>query len=98
MRTIDLSTQRATIEDVLHLAEGDNLVVRTADGKVFAIAEVSDSDPDDDFSQEVALTRQNKALRALLAERSREPAKYTLDQVRQKLDLSCPTSSPGTAG
>ena len=44
MRTIDLSTQRATIEDVLHLAEGDNLVVRTPEGKVLAIAKVSESD------------------------------------------------------
>lgn len=88
MRTIDLSTQRATIEDVLHLAESDNLVVRTADGKVFAIAEVSDYEQDDDFSQEVALARQNKALRALLLERSREPGKHSLDQVRKKLGLS----------
>jgi hypothetical protein len=88
MKTIDLSTQRASIEDVLHLAEGDNLVVRTADGKVFAIAEVSDSDQDDDFAPEVALARQNKALRALLSERSREPGKHTLDQVRHKLGLS----------
>ena len=42
---------------------------------------------EDDFAQEVALTRGNKALRELLAERSREPGRYTLDQVREKFGL-----------
>ena len=92
MKTIDLTTQPATIEDILHLAEGENVVVRTPNGKVFAISEVGEPDDEEDFAQEVALTRQNKALRALLSERSQEPGKHTLDQVRQKLGLS--TSTP----
>ena len=92
MKTIDLTTQRATIEDVLRLAEGESVVVHTAKGKVFAISEVGEPDEEEDFALEVALTRQNKALRALLSERSKEPGKHTLDQVRQKLGLC--NSSP----
>jgi len=48
-------------------------------------------DAEDDFAQEVALTRQNAALREVLAERSKEPGAYTLEQVRQKLGLQAPS-------
>jgi len=91
MKTIDLTTHHASIEDILQLAEQQNLFVRTPDGKIFIVAEVEGEDAEDDFAQEVALTRQNAALRELLAERSKEPGKYTLDQVRQKLGLNTPS-------
>lgn len=87
MKTIDLATNQASIEDIFQLAEHQNLFVRTPDGKVFIVAEVDPDDTEDDFAHEVALTRQNTALRELLAERSKESGTYTLDQVRQKLGL-----------
>jgi hypothetical protein len=87
VKTIDLATDQASIEDIFQLAERQNLFVRTPDGKVFIVAEVDADDTKDDFAQEVALTRQNSALREILAERSKEPGSYTLDQVRQKLGL-----------
>ena len=88
MKTIDLATERPSVEDILQLAEQDNLVVRTPDGKVFIVAEVDEHDDDEDFTHEVALTRHNQTLRALLAERSQEPGRHTLDQVRQKLGIT----------
>jgi hypothetical protein len=58
------------------------------------MAEVdSDNLEGDDFAHEIALTRQNAALRELLAERSREPGKYSTEQVRQKLGLAKPDSA-----
>ena len=87
MKTIDLATDQASIEDIFQLAEHQHLFVRTPDGKVFLVTEVEEEDAADDFADEVALTRQNAALRELLAERSKEPGKYTLDEVRQKLGL-----------
>lgn len=51
-------------------------------------AEIEPDETEDDFANEVALTRQNTALRALLAERSKEPGKYSLEQVREKLGLT----------
>ncbi len=87
MKTIDLATDQTSIEDIFQLAEHQHLFVRTPDGKVFLVTEVEDEDAADDFADEIALTRQNAALRELLAERSKEPGKYTLDEVRQKLGL-----------
>jgi hypothetical protein len=37
------------------------------------------------FSEEIAATRQNKELMDLLEERSKEPGKYTLAEVRQHM-------------
>lgn len=88
MKTIDLATEHASIEDIFQLAERHSLFIRTPDGKVFIVAEIEADDVEDDFAHEVALTRQNSALRELLAERSSEPGMYTIDQVRQKLGLN----------
>jgi len=88
MKTIDLATEPASMEIIFQLAERQKLFVRTPDGKVFIVAEVEPDEAEDDFAHEVALTRQNSALRALLAERSKEPGKYTLEQVREKLGLT----------
>ncbi len=88
MKTINLTAAPPRTEDMLQLAEGDSLVVRTPKGKTFLIAEMEHGDEaEDDFAQEVALTRGNKALRELLAERSREPGRYSLEEVREKLGL-----------
>ena len=88
MKTINLTAAPPRTEDMLQLAEGDSLVVQTPSGRTFLIAEMDRGDEaEDDFAQEVALTRGNKALRELLAERSREPGRYTLEQVREKLGL-----------
>ena len=88
MKTINLTAAPPRTEDILQLAEGDSLVVRTPNGKTFLIAEMDrGEEPEEDFAQEVALARGNKALRELLAERSREPGQYTLEQVREKLGL-----------
>jgi hypothetical protein len=91
MKTIDLAIEQASMEDIFQLAEHQNLFVRTPDGKVFIVAEIQPDEAEDDFAHEVALTRQNTALRVLLAERSKEPGKYTLEQVREKLGLTPPS-------
>jgi hypothetical protein len=88
MKIIHLTAAPPRTEDFLQLAEGDSLIVRTPNGKAFLVAEMDRGDEAaDDFAQEVALTRGIKALRELLAERSREPGRYTLEQVREKLGL-----------
>ena len=88
MKTIELTAAPPRTEDVLQLAEGDGLVVRTPNGKAFLIAEMDRGDEaEDDFAEEVALARGNKALRELLADRSRESGRYSLEQVREKLGL-----------
>ncbi len=86
MKTIDVAAGNATMDEILRLAEREDLIVRSADGKTFVVAEIKGSETEEDFADEVALTRQNETLRELLTQRSREPGLYTLDQVRQELD------------
>ena len=88
MKTIDLASDVTSREEIFQLAERQNVLVRTADGKLFIVAEVDETETDDDFADEVARTRKNSALRELLASRSQEPGAYGLDEARQKLGLS----------
>jgi hypothetical protein len=90
MKTVDLSAKQASIDEILRLAERQNLLVRTGEGKVFLVAEVDPDDTEDDFAHEVALSRQNRALRELLSQRSAEAGKYSIAQAREKLGLAAP--------
>jgi hypothetical protein len=79
MKAIDLSTTSPTLRDVLDLAAEDNVILRTPEGRQFVLAEI------DDFADEVARVTSNDGLMQLLAERSKEPARFTLNQVREQL-------------
>jgi len=82
MKIIDLALSSSTLAEVLKLAGEEHLVLKTPEGQEFLVAEL------DDFAQEVALVRPNEELMQLLAERSMEPGKYTLKQVREKLQAN----------
>ena len=89
MKTVDLVATPPTAEALLDLASEDSVIIRMPNGKAFLITEVDETAEDiDDFADEVARTRRNKALMALLAERSKESGKYSLDQVRERLGLN----------
>lgn len=60
----------------------ENLIVRTAEGREFLVAEL------DDFDREIQLIRENAELMAFLDERSQDTTTYTLAQVRQHLGLN----------
>ena len=81
MKTIDLTTQSPSVEELLHLATEGNLILKTSDGKEFVLAEV------DDFDKEIALVRQNPELMELLDQRSKSGQTFSLDQVRAELGL-----------
>ncbi|HUY33052.1 MAG TPA: hypothetical protein VMV69_09745 [Pirellulales bacterium] len=87
MKTINLASESATREEIFLLAEDQDLLVRTARGKLFIVAEVVEQGSDNEFADEIALTRKNAALRQLLAERSRDPRVFTIDEAREKLGL-----------
>lgn len=71
MKTLDLTATLQTAEELLNLASKDNVIIRMPNGKAFFIAEVDENSAAiDDFADEIAQTRRNKALTALLAERS----------------------------
>jgi hypothetical protein len=79
MKTIDLTNTIPTVDELLDLAGGDPILVKTPTGREFVLAEV------DDFDDEIERTRQNAELMAFLDERSREETTYTLEQVRELL-------------
>jgi hypothetical protein len=81
MKVIELTGRKPSLESLLTQAGEENLILKTAEGREFVLAEV------DDFEREVALVRQNKALMALLDRRSRQKGKLSLDQVKQELGL-----------
>jgi hypothetical protein len=81
MKTVDLSHQQPTVLELLKLAGGENLLLRTPDGREFVLAEI------DDFDKELESIRQNQELMDFLEERSREPATRTLREVRDELGL-----------
>ncbi|HKI37466.1 MAG TPA: hypothetical protein VKA46_36765 [Gemmataceae bacterium] len=79
MKTIDLGTASLTLKKLLQLAGEENVVLRTADGRTFVLAEI------DDFADEVVRVAQNRSLMALLDERSKEAPAHSLDEVRKQL-------------
>ena len=81
MKTINV-TAALRLSEVLDLAEDENIVLKTPEGREFLLKEL------DDFDAEVAATRQNRELMELLDERSRETETYTADEVRKKLGLT----------
>ena len=91
MRTIELTTITQPVEDLLDLADAEEVLLRLPNGKVFLLASVTDAaEEDDDFADEVARTRQNAALMQLLRERSQEQTRYSAQQVRERLGLHKP--------
>jgi len=81
MKTLDLSATTPTVNELLDLAGEDLIIIKAPGGREFVLAEV------EDFEDEIARTRQNAELMALLDERSRETVTYTLEQVRERLKL-----------
>ena len=42
---------------------------------------------DDDFSQEIEITRENEGLMAILKERAEEPATISLQEVKRRIEM-----------
>lgn len=87
MKTIELSHNSTSIEELFQLADQQNVLVRTAEGKVFVIAEVEVDEAFDEVADEVAATRQNREVMGVLAERSRDRSRIASDEVRKRLGL-----------
>jgi hypothetical protein len=81
MKTIELATAVPSLPELLDLASEDNVILRTADGREYLLAEV------DEFEREVALVRQNQELMELLDRRSQPGKTYTLEETRKILGI-----------
>ena len=82
MRTIRVSPRARMLNVLLKQALEENLILKTADGHEFLLAEI------EDFDHEIELTRQNKPLMQLLDIRGQEKATISLEEARARLGVS----------
>jgi hypothetical protein len=81
MKTIDLPHATGEMARLLDEARQDDLVVRLADGSEFLLVAI------DEFDQEIARTRENPRLIALLEARAANTNTVPLDEVKRRLQL-----------
>ncbi len=81
MRTIRVSSRARTLNVLLKQALEENLILKTADGHEFLLAEI------EDFDREIEQTRQNKSLMQLLDIRGQEKATISLEEARARLGV-----------
>ena len=81
MKTIPVSKRSREINVLLKHARRENVILRSADGGEFLLAEL------DDFDREIELIRGNKALLKLLDERARQSQTLSLRTVKTRLGI-----------
>jgi len=81
MKTITIPVDAADVNSLLENAREEDIVVRAADGTEFILTVI------DEFDRELARTRQNAKLMALLEERSRSAPTISLAEAKQQLGL-----------
>jgi hypothetical protein len=81
MKTIDFAPAPPDVARLLDQARNDDLIVRLPDGSEFLLVAI------DDFDQEIARTRNNPKLMALLDARANKTATVPLDEVKRRLGM-----------
>lgn len=82
MKTVSIPPQATEVNALLEQARKEDLVVRAADGTEFMVTVV------DEFDEEIARTRQNAKLMAMLDERAKQAQTVPLAEVKRQLGLS----------
>jgi hypothetical protein len=81
MKTIEITQTPPDVAALLDQAREDDVVVRLSDGSEFLLVAV------DEFDREVARTRANPRLMALLDARAAQTETIPLDEVKRRLGL-----------
>jgi hypothetical protein len=82
MKTITIPAHSDDVNALLAQAREEDVLVQAADGAEFMLTAV------DDFDEELARTRRNAELMALLEERAKQTTTVPLDAVKRQLGLS----------
>jgi len=82
MKTITIPPEASDVNALLQQARQEDLLVQAADGTEFVLTAV------DEFDLEIARTRQNARLMALLDERARQAEPFAMDEVKRQIGLS----------
>lgn len=81
MKTVAVSKKAKGINELLKRARQESIIVRSADGTEFILAEI------DDFNREIELTRQNRKLMRFLERRAKQAKTIPLEEVKVQLGL-----------
>jgi len=81
MKTIEVSKQSKALNALLRKARRENIILRSAQGEEFILAEV------DDFYSEIEMTRDNNKLMKLLETRARQKATVSLQEAKKLLGI-----------
>ncbi len=81
MKTIELTPDTPSLYELVELADQENIIIKTAQGKQFVLAEL------DDFDLEVDKLRNSKEFMAFLEQRSKERGITSIEQLRQELGI-----------
>ncbi|MCU0546027.1 MAG: hypothetical protein MUE44_28315 [Oscillatoriaceae cyanobacterium Prado104] len=82
MKIIDLSIDSTALTSLLTAAKQENIILITADGLEFILAEINN------FDREIELTRQNQELMAFLNGRGQQTKTLSAAEVRARLGLT----------
>jgi hypothetical protein len=81
MKTITIPLNANDVNSLLESARDEDVLVRAADGTEYILTAI------DEFDRELARTRQNAKLMALLDERAGRKETVSLEEVKQRLGL-----------
>lgn len=79
MKTVKIPSSSVEIRALLDQARDEDVIVRMDDGSEFLLSAI------DDFDHEIARTRRNEKLMALLGERAGQTQTIPLDEVKRQL-------------
>lgn len=80
MKTLDLTQQPMTVDDLLKLARSESLRIVAGDGSAFVLEGA------DDFDKEVELLGKSEKFQRFLSDRAKEPGVITMDDYRRSLN------------
>jgi len=82
MKRIAIASDAVEIRSLLEQANDEDIILQLVDGRKFILSAV------DDFDIEVAITRQNQKLMALLDERAKQTETISFVEVKQRLGIT----------
>ena len=82
MRTIKIPKQSRAVNALLKRARHENVILRSAEGTEFILAEI------DDFNREMELTRQNKQLMKRLEGRAKQKGTVSFGEAKRILGIN----------
>ncbi len=82
MKTIELTSDAPTLHELVILADQENVIIRTEQGRQFLLAEL------DDFELEAERLKNSEEFMAFLDERSKERGTTSIEELRKELGIA----------